>query len=145
MAEPEPRLPHVIADATAVRQIALNLISNSVKFTPPGGRIRLSTSYRTDGQVVVEVQDNGRGMTAQEIARAIRSAASHGPQPGVATETETAPFHGSARRPGGGLGIGLPLVGALALATGARIDISSEPMHGTKVAVVFGKDRAVPK
>ncbi len=145
VAEPEPRLPHVIADATAVRQIALNLISNSVKFTPPGGRIRLSTSYRTDGQVVVEVQDNGRGMTAQEIARAIRSAASHGPQPGVATETETAPFHGSARRPGGGLGIGLPLVGALALANGARIDISSEPMHGTKVAVVFGKDRAVPK
>mgnify|MGYP003386924272 CR=1 FL=1 len=61
------------------------------------------------------------------------------------TETETAPSHGSARRPGGGLGIGLPLVGALALANGARIDISSEPMHGTKVAVVFGKDRAVPK
>lgn len=145
VAEPEPRLPHVIADATAVRQIALNLISNSVKFTPPGGRIRLSTSYRTDGQVVIEVQDSGRGMTAQEIARAIRSATSHSPQPGVATETETAPFHGSTRRPGGGLGIGLPLVGALALANGARIDISSEPMHGTKVAVVFGKDRAVPK
>lgn len=144
-AEPEPRLPHVIADATAVRQIALNLISNSVKFTPPGGSIRLSTSYRTDGQVVVEVQDNGRGMTAQEIARAIRSATMHGHLPGVAIETETAPTHGGARRPGGGLGIGLPLVGALALANGARIDISSEPMHGTTVAVVFGKDRAVPK
>lgn len=121
-------LPHIIADATAVRQIALNLLTNAVKFSSTGGEIRLVTRYDCDGRVELVVRDTGRGMTAEEIAKA------------------EAPHEGSAlaRREGGGLGIGLPLVGALARANGAGIAIASELSRGTTVTLSFARDRVVP-
>lgn len=122
------RLPHVIADATAMRQIVLNLLNNALKFTARGGMVRLTARHEPGGTVEIEVADTGRGMTRQEIERA------------GAAGAEGA----IARREGGGLGIGLPLVGALARANGAEIEISSEPMRGTRVVVSFAKDRVVP-
>ncbi len=121
-------LPHVVADATAIRQIALNLLNNAVKFSGPGGEIRLMTRYDSDGRVELVVRDTGRGMTADEIAKA-----------GVPHERVAL-----SRREGGGLGIGLPLVGALARANGAGIAIASEPLRGTTVTLSFAKDRVVP-
>lgn len=123
------RLPHVVADPTAVRQIVLNLLNNAVKFTGPAGRITLVTRYAADGQVEIEVCDTGRGMTQEEIERA-------GGGGGTAS--------GPVRREGGGLGIGLPLVGALASLNGAGLAISSRPGQGTRVVVAFGKDRVIP-
>ena len=43
-----------------------------------------------------------------------------------------------------GLGIGLPLTRALAEANGAALVIDSAPGRGTRVIIVFGKDRVVP-
>lgn len=123
-----PGLPHIIADATAVRQIALNLLNNALKFTGPGGEIRLVTRHNAEGQVELEIRDSGRGMTREEIASA-----------GLPSDHVTI-----SRREGGGLGIGLPLVGALARANGAGLAIASEPSRGTTVTVAFAKDRVVP-
>ena len=121
-------LPHVVADATAIRQIVLNLLNNAVKFSAPGGEIRLVTRHDLDGRVELVVRDTGRGMTADEIAKA------DAPNEVIAL----------ARREGGGFGIGLPLVGALARANGAGIAIDSGPARGTAVTVSFAKDRVVP-
>lgn len=121
-------LPHVIADATAVRQIALNLLTNAVKFSAAGGEIGLVTRYDCDGRVALVVRDKGRGMTKAEIAEA------EAPQQATTLS----------RRAGGGLGIGLPLVGALARANGANLAIASEPQRGTTVTVSFASDRVVP-
>lgn len=121
-------LPHVVADATAIRQIVLNLLNNAVKFTAPGGEIRLVTRHDCDGHLELVVRDTGRGMTAEEIAKA------GAPHLQVALS----------RREGGGLGIGLPLVGALARANGAGIAFASEPSRGTAVTVSFARDRVVP-
>jgi signal transduction histidine kinase len=126
--EAPERLPHVIADATAVRQIVLNLLNNAVKFTRPGGAIRLALRYWPDGPLEIEIADTGRGMTAEEIARAGPAAADQG----------------VSRREGGGFGIGLPLVGALARANGAGVSFVSVPGEGTRVVVAFGRDRVVP-
>lgn len=55
-----PDLPQVVADVRSVRQIALNLLSNSIKFTPPGGQVIVSTQLTDDGEVLLRVRDTDR-------------------------------------------------------------------------------------
>ena len=120
-----PRLPHVVADATSLKQILLNLLTNAVKFTGQGGEVWLRTTYAVDGPVRIGVCDTGRGMTAREIRDAL--------------EGRDRPVAGA---PAGG--IGLPLVRALAEANGAELSIESPPGKGTEVIVTFARDRVIP-
>jgi two-component system, cell cycle sensor histidine kinase PleC len=122
----EPRLPHVIADAVSVRQIVLNLLTNALKFGGRGGQVEVATRYDGDGPVTVWVRDTGPGMGQAAL--------------GAATEGRAAPGPGET----GGLGLGLPLVRALAEANGARMAIDSAPRQGTRVEIIFPKDRVVP-
>ena len=72
-----PTLPPVTADARSVRQILLNLLSNSIKFTGAGGQVIVSTALGDDGDVVLRVRDTGVGMSEQDIgdrARAVPAA-----------------------------------------------------------------------
>ncbi|MEW5727420.1 MAG: HAMP domain-containing sensor histidine kinase, partial [Pseudomonadota bacterium] len=63
-------LPPVLCDATKVKQVALNLISNAVKFTPRGGRVAVTASVR-DGGVVLRVTDTGIGIAPDEIPKVL--------------------------------------------------------------------------
>ena len=58
----------VRADATRFRQVLMNLLGNAIKFTPDGGRIELAAKL-VDGQVRVEVRDNGPGIPLEEQKR----------------------------------------------------------------------------
>jgi PAS domain S-box-containing protein len=117
-----PGLPQVLADARSVRQIVLNLLSNSIKFTGAGGQVIVSTTLNDSGELVLHVRDNGVGMTETELVTALE------PFRQIATTTL-----GRA----GGTGLGLPLTKALAEANGARFHIKSAPKEGTLVEVVF--------
>ena len=64
-------LPQVIADARSVRQIALNLLSNSIKFTGAGGQVIISTAQTDDQEVVLRVRDTGSGMSEKELQIAL--------------------------------------------------------------------------
>ena len=64
-------LPQVVADARSVRQIVLNLLSNSIKFTRAGGQIIVSTAANDVGEVILRVRDTGVGMSENEIAIAL--------------------------------------------------------------------------
>jgi signal transduction histidine kinase len=64
-----PGLPHVIADRRSVLQMLNNLIANALKYTPPGGRLDVHLGYRPGGPVVLEVADNGDGMSEAELRR----------------------------------------------------------------------------
>src|SRR5262249_42201695 len=66
-----PSLPAVVADARSVRQIVLNLLSNSIKFTGAGGQVIVSTAQSDSGEPVLRVRDTGTGMSEQEIAIAL--------------------------------------------------------------------------
>lgn len=110
----------VVGDATAIRQIIYNLVSNAIKFTPKGGEVHLSTGYLPKGVPFFVVRDTGEGMDEQDIVAAFyRDDA------------------GIGERPGGGWGIGLPLVRRLAEMMEATIDVDSKPGHGTVVLVSF--------
>ena len=54
-----PTLPPVVADARSVRQIVLNLLSNSIKFTGAGGQVIVSTALTDRGEAILRVRDTG--------------------------------------------------------------------------------------
>ena len=64
-------LPQIVADARSVRQIALNLLSNSIKFTGAGGQVIVSTALTDDNEVVLRVRDTGVGMSEKELQTAL--------------------------------------------------------------------------
>jgi PAS domain S-box-containing protein len=120
-----PTLPQVIADARSVRQIVLNLLSNSVKFTGAGGQVIVSTALNDSGEVVLRVRDTGAGMTEMELVTAME------------------PFRQLATSTRGGTGLGLPLTKALAEANRATFDIRSAPKDGTLVEIIFPPSRVL--
>jgi len=66
--EIQPDLTGIEADATHLRQIIINLISNAVKYNRPNGKIFLRVyKAETDQFVVIEVQDTGIGMSSDKI------------------------------------------------------------------------------
>ncbi|MCA0317227.1 MAG: PAS domain S-box protein [Proteobacteria bacterium] len=124
----QPRLPNVVADSRSLRQIVLNLLSNSVKFTPAGGQIIVSTALSDAGEAVLRVRDTGVGMTETELRAAME------PFRQVATSNP---------RAAKGTGLGLPLTKALVEANRASFGISSTPNQGTLVEVVFPPTRVL--
>ena len=119
------RLPTVMADERALRQILLNLLSNAVKFNEPGGQVIVSTAVDEAGHPVIRVRDTGVGMNEGELVAALEPFR----QIGVAHRT-------------GGAGLGLPLTKALAEANHAGFSIKSRKEQGTLVEVAFPTTQA---
>jgi GAF domain-containing protein/nitrogen-specific signal transduction histidine kinase len=63
-----PELPRVLGDAERVRQILDNLLDNAYSYTPAGGRITL-TLRQTNGEIQVDIQDNGIGILLEDQPR----------------------------------------------------------------------------
>ena len=63
-----PRLPPVMVDRRAFKQVVLNLLSNAVKFTPEGGRVTVSGRIAEDGSLLVSVADTGIGIAPEFMA-----------------------------------------------------------------------------
>ncbi len=123
-------LPPIVADARSVRQIALNLLSNSIKFTGAGGQVIVSTALTRGHEVSLRVRDTGNGMTEKELQTALQ------------------PFRQLATARGSGAdgsGLGLPISKALAQANRARFNISSQVADGTLVEVTFPAAKVLAK
>ncbi|MEJ6782109.1 PAS domain S-box protein [Aminobacter sp. Piv2-1] len=122
------RLPEVVADRRSVRQIALNILSNAVRYTQAGGQVIVSTAYEASGDIVMRVRDTGIGMSQAEIEQALK------------------PFkqiNSLKRARGDGTGLGLPLTKAMVEANRARFSIASTPGEGTLVEVTFPSTRVL--
>src|SRR5262249_14717003 len=59
-------LPEVVVDARRIGQVVSNLVGNAMKFTPPGGAIRVS-AHRRGHQIVVSVTDSGPGIPPEYL------------------------------------------------------------------------------
>ncbi|MEO4043283.1 ATP-binding protein [Hoeflea sp. CAU 1731] len=121
-------VPDVVADRRSIKQIAINILSNAVRFTPAGGQAVVSSSYEKDGGVVVRIRDTGVGMSDQQLADAMK------------------PFRQvseSARPRGEGTGLGLPLAKAMTEANRAQFSMDSKPGDGTIVEIRFPPQRVL--
>ncbi|OWV92153.1 PAS domain-containing sensor histidine kinase [Rhizobium sp. R635] len=122
-------VPDVVADLRSIKQIALNILSNAIRFTPSGGQIVVSTSYEGNGSVVLRVRDTGVGMTRSELDQAMK------PFRQVSST--------QSRHRGDGTGLGLPLTKAMVDANRAIFSINSAPNEGTLVEITFPSQRVL--
>ncbi|MBX3042170.1 MAG: HAMP domain-containing histidine kinase [Candidatus Kapabacteria bacterium] len=72
--ELEEGLPNTEIDPQRIDEVLDNLISNSIKFTQNGGTVRIKT-YKDSSGVVVEVNDNGLGLTEEDLKHAFQRGA----------------------------------------------------------------------
>jgi len=121
-------LPLLRADDRRLKQIFVNLLTNAIKFTPPGGQVAVKAWCSAHSGYVFQVSDNGLGMALADIPKALT------------------PFHqldNALTRKNDGAGIGLPLTKALAEAHGGSLDLQSRLGQGTTVTIRFPAERVV--
>lgn len=112
--------PLVLADEERIQQVITNLLHNAIKFTPPGGRIRLITGASdaagAEGEVLFEVRDSGIGIAQADLPRVFER------------------FYKSDRartRGQGGTGLGLAIARHIVEAHGGRIWVKSKIGKGS--------------
>ncbi len=115
-------LPPVVADARAMRQIAMNLIGNSIRLASAGGQVIVSTALTDRGEVALRIRDTGHGLSEQEVAAAMEPFRT--PPPPDASESSA---------------LSLSLTKALVEANRAKFNIKSAANSGTLIEVVFSQ------
>jgi two-component system CheB/CheR fusion protein len=106
-----PEKPLVVrGDPTRLQQIQANLLTNSIKYTPPGGEVWLTLSEE-NGQAVIRVRDNGIGIPPEMRDRIFDLFVQVDETPG---------------KTDGGMGVGLTLVRTLVELHGGTIEVQSE-------------------
>ncbi|MET7394445.1 HAMP domain-containing sensor histidine kinase [Dactylosporangium sp. NPDC005572] len=118
-ADVEPAL--VIGDEARLRQVLQNLLSNALHHTPPGTEVTVFVGTEP-GKAVLEVSDNGPGMTPEDAARVFERFYRTDP---------------SRTRALGGSGLGLSIVAALVHAHGGEVTLRTAPGEGATFRVTL--------
>ncbi|WP_334477213.1 PAS domain-containing protein [Bradyrhizobium algeriense] len=113
-------LPPVIADARALRQIALNLIGNSIHLANAGGQVIVSTALSDFGEVMLRVRDTGHGLNDNEVAAALQPFRTAAPSDRAESSA-----------------VSLSLTKALVEANRAKFQIKTGGRSGTLIEIVF--------
>ncbi len=119
-----PDVPPVRGHASQLQQVILNLLTNAMDATPPGGRVEVTTrAVPGRGQVLIEVRDTGHGITLAERRQIFE------------------PFF-STKEPGRGSGLGLFISGQIVRDHKGMIEVESEPGRGSTFRVNLPADEA---
>jgi two-component system cell cycle sensor histidine kinase PleC len=124
----EHGMPKIWGDERAIRQIVLNLLSNSIKFTPQGGDIWLKVGWTASGGQYLSVKDTGSGIPENEIPIVL---ASFGQGSNSIKSAEQ------------GAGLGLPIAKSLIDLHGGTFTLKSKLRIGTEVIVTFPPERVM--
>jgi PAS domain S-box-containing protein len=119
---------HIHADPDSLKQVAINIIGNALKFSPEGGWVRVVLEY-DQSFMSLRVEDNGPGIPAEDIDR-IFEKFFRVERSGEAVE---------------GTGLGLSIVKEIVEAHEGSIDVQSTPGKGTTFVVrlpLFGKNQS---
>jgi two-component system cell cycle sensor histidine kinase PleC len=118
----ERDLPELVLDGRRLQQALVNLLSNANHYTQEAGCITLQCSRNTDGGVTIVVSDNGRGMSEDELKRALAPFAHV--QSAYAANSEP-------------LALGLAVAKRLVELQGGSFKIVSTPGEGTQAEIYF--------
>src|SRR3954447_2532368 len=124
----EQGMPRIWGEERAIRQIVLNLLSNSIKFTPQGGKIWLKAGWTASGGQYLSVRDTGSGIPEDEIPIVL---ASFGQGSNSIKSAEQ------------GAGLGLPIAKNLIEMHGGTFNLKSKIRIGTEVIVTFPPERVM--
>jgi two-component system sensor histidine kinase BaeS len=109
----------VVGDEARLFQTTRNLLSNALKFTPPGGLVSVGVAARR-GDALIVVRDTGTGIPADEIPHVFERF-----------------WRGRGARTTTGSGIGLAVVAELVRAHGGRVEVGSSPGQGSVFTVIL--------
>jgi two-component system sensor histidine kinase BaeS len=109
----------VLADPRWLHQVITNLLSNALKFTPPGGRVTITTT-QSGPDAMLQVSDTGTGIPADELPHIFDR---------FWRGRDAAPISGS--------GIGLAVAADLARAHGGQLAAASQPGYGTQMTLTL--------
>ena len=107
-------------DMAMIQRMVANLMDNAIKYTPPGGRVDVSTRSNADGLVIITIQDTGKGISAEDL-------------PYVFDRF----FRCDPSRSTSGSGLGLSLVKAVAEAHNGRVAVHSNINEGSCFEVIL--------
>ena len=110
------------ADHEKLRQILLNLISNAIRYTPPGGRVTLSAEPVSESQVAIRVADTGVGIPEDALEQIF--------EPFVQLDR-------SLTRVRDGIGLGLSISRDLARGMGGELTVESRSGEGSRFTVIL--------
>ncbi len=108
-------------DQARLKQMLVQVLDNSVRFNPPGTRVRLSTSL-SNGHIVIEVSDNGAGIPQEDLPMIFDPFYQVDPQ-----------FTGQVR----GIGLGLAIAKQIAKAHDGDVTVQSEPGKGSTFRILL--------
>jgi len=123
----EPSLPFLWGDKRKIRQILINLLSNSVKFTPEDGTITVAVRLDQHENMSLIVADSGIGIAENDISKALS----------VFGQVHRSKSHE-------GTGLGLPLCKMYAELHDGRLLLTSKIGEGTTVRILFPHQRILP-
>ncbi len=113
-------LPPLYADERKIKQILVNILSNAIKFTRPGGVVTLRIHCLPSGEYEFQVHDNGIGMTPEDVEKAL---------------LKFGQIDSELNRKYDGTGLGLPLSKSLTELHGGVLEIDSLKNRGTTVTI----------
>ncbi|MCG4586302.1 ATP-binding protein, partial [Anaerosalibacter bizertensis] len=113
--EIEENIPQLYGSYNHFRQMLMNLIDNGIKYTPNGGKVKVSV-FEKDEKLVIKVKDTGIGIDKKHQNRLFER------------------FYRADKarsRQVGGTGLGLAIVKHIVLMFNGKIDLQSEPNRGS--------------
>ena len=120
----DEKLPLLETDGGKLQQVLYNLLSNSIKFTPKGGKIRIEADTATEELVAISVIDNGPGISKEDQGHIFDKF------------TQVDP---STTREHGGVGLGLAIAKELAELLGGELSVTSELGQGSAFTLTIPK------
>jgi len=116
----DPLLPSVEFDSAQLRQAVLNILSNAQQVVGEGESIGVQTRVSSGGEIRISISDTGPGMNPEVLANIFQ------------------PFYSHRE---GGTGLGLPIARRAVEAHGGRIEVESEPGHGSTFHILLPRGR----
>ncbi len=115
-----PDMPNIDADKERIEQVLINVLSNSVKYTPDGGTINVNAYVLDKSTIEITVKDNGIGIPKEDAKRIFERF--YRVEKSRTSET-------------GGTGLGLAIAKEIVTAHGGTIEIESQLGEGTEIII----------